>query len=169
MRIHAIHESTTGIQGMDLLGRKLVMHEGRAGLLFIEEVKTTITAAGKFPELETLAARLDNAQRRLQEVTFHLFGVAGEKGPEVFLADATLLLELFGLVAIAWQWLLQAVKAQDALAADPSKAEVNFYKGKLYTCRYFFSYELPKIEALATRLLETNPLTMDMETAFFND
>jgi len=169
MRIHAIHEGTTGIQGMDLLGRKLVMHEGRAGLLFIEEIKMAITAAGEFPELESLAARLDKAQQRLQEVTFHLFGVAGDKGPEAFLADATLFLELFGIVAIAWQWLLQAVKAQAALVVGPSTAETNFYKGKLYTCRYFFSYELPKIDGLATRLLETNPLTMDMETAFFHD
>ncbi len=48
-------------------------------------------------------------------------------------------------------------------------AEINFYKGKLYTCRYFFSYELPKIEGLASRLQETNPITMEMETAFFHD
>ena len=169
MRIHAIHEGTTGIQGMDLLGRKLVMHEGRAGLLFIEELKGTVAAAGAYPGLLPLADHLDKAQQKLQDVNWHLFGVAGEKGPEAFLADATLFLELFGIVAIAWQWLLQAVKAQAALASDPSTAETNFYKGKLYTCRYFFSYELPKIDGLATRLLEANPVTIEMETAFFND
>jgi len=145
------------------------MHEGRAGWLFIEELQGTIAAAGAYPELLSLAKRLDAAQQKLQDVTLHLFGLAGEKGPEVFLADATLFLELFGTVAIAWQWLLQSVKAQAALASGPSAAETNFYQGKLYTGRYFFSYELPKIEGLAIRLLETNPLTMGMETAFFND
>jgi alkylation response protein AidB-like acyl-CoA dehydrogenase len=169
MRIHAIHEGTTGIQAMDLLGRKLVMHEGRAGLLFIEELKKTSAAAAALPGLEPLAVKLDSAQQRLQEITFHLFGVAGEKGPEVFLADASLFLELFSIVAIAWQWLIQAVAAHQALDAGPSAAEANFYKGKLYTCRYFFSYELPKVNSLATRLAEGNPLTMEMETAFFND
>ncbi len=169
IRIHAIHEGTTGIQALDLLGRKLVMHEGRAGLLFIEELQKTIAAAGAFSALDPLPGKLEEAQQKLQEVTFHLFGVAGENGPEVYLADATLFLELFGIVAIAWQWLHQAVTAHKALEAKPSAADTNFYKGKLFTCRYFFSYELPKIKGLAARLLENNPVTMEMETAFFND
>jgi len=169
IRIHTIHEGTTGIQAMDLLGRKLVMHEGRAGLLFIEELQKTIAAAKALPALEPLAVKLEETQQKLQEVTFHLLGVAGEKGPEVFLADGTLFLELFGIVAIAWQWLLQAVVAQKALQAKLSTAEKNFYTGKLYTCRYFFSYELPKIGGLADRLVEGNPVTMEMEAAFFND
>jgi butyryl-CoA dehydrogenase len=169
MRIHAIHEGTTGIQAMDLLGRKLVMLEGRAGLLFVEEVEKTIAAARRVPALELQAAKLDSALKKLQEVTFHLFGVAGEKGPEVFLADATLFLEFFSIVAVAWQWLVQAIAAQQALADSPSTADGNFYTGKLYTCRYFFSYELPKTEGLAVRLLEKDPVTMEMETAYFND
>jgi len=169
MRIHAIHEGTTGIQAMDLLGRKLVISDGRAGLLFIEELKKTITAARAFPELEPLAEKLDSAREKLQKVTFQQFAVAGEKGPETFLADATLFLELFSIVAIAWQWLLQAIVAQKALGAKLSTAETNFYRGKFFTCRYFFSYELPKIEGLAARLEENNPVTMEMEPALFND
>ena len=169
MRIHTIHEGTTGIQAMDLLGRKLVMHEGRAGLLLIEEIKKTIAAAAAFPELEPLASKLDSAQHKLQEVTFHLFGVAGEKGPEHFLADATLFLELFGIIVVAWQWLLQSVSACKALAEGPSAADVSFYKGKLYTSRYFLNYELPKTAGLAVQLLENDPVTLEMETAFFND
>lgn len=42
----------------------------------------------------------------LQEVTLHLTGRAITAGPEKYLADATLYLEMFGIVAIAWQWLL---------------------------------------------------------------
>ncbi|MCP3953133.1 MAG: acyl-CoA dehydrogenase [Desulfobacterales bacterium] len=169
IRIHAIHEGTTGIQAMDLLGRKLVMHEGRAGLLFVAELEKTIAAAETLPDLEALAGKLDAARQQLQEITFHLLGVAGEKGPEVFLADASLFLELFGIVAIAWQWLQQAVTARKALTGKSSAADINFYKGKIFTCRYFFSYELPKMTGLAARLVEDNPVTMEMETAFFSD
>ena len=169
IRIHAIHEGTTGIQAMDLLGRKLVMHDGRAGLLFIEELQKTVYSAGSFPELEPLASRLDDAQKKLQEVTFHLFAVAREKGPETFLADAALFLELFGIIAIAWQWLLQGVAVQEALKTKLSVAETNFYRGKFFACRYFFSYELPKIDGLVSRLLENNPVTVEMETALFSD
>ena len=38
-RIHPIHEGTTGIQGMDLLGRKVIMHDGQAFLLYISELQ----------------------------------------------------------------------------------------------------------------------------------
>ncbi len=169
MRIHAIHEGTTGIQAMDLLGRKLVIQNGRAGLLFVEELQKVITTARAFSELEPLAGQLDSAQKTLQEVTLHLFAVAGEEGPETFLADATLFLELFSIVALGWQWLLQAVATQNALQVKRTTAETNFYQGKLFTCRYFFAYELPKITGLAARLLESNPVTREMETQFFND
>jgi len=45
---------------------------------------------------------------KLTKVTLHLIGLAQSKGPEVFLADSTLYLEFFGIISIAWQWLLQA-------------------------------------------------------------
>ena len=34
---------------------------------------------------------------------------------------------------------------------------------------YFFSYELPKIKGLATRLREENPVTVEMDPEYFND
>ena len=51
-RIHPIHEGTTGIQGMDLLGRKVVMKNGQAFLLYINELQDTIAAAKEFNDLE---------------------------------------------------------------------------------------------------------------------
>ena len=90
-------------------------------------------------------------------------------GAEVFLADAVLYLEVFGIVAVAWQWMLQALAAQAALNRRPGKSDTDFYSGKLYAFRYFFSYELPKIEGLLHRLRESDPLTVDMQTRFFTD
>ena len=78
-------------------------------------------------------------------------GLATSKGPEVFLADSTLYLEFFGIVSVAWQWFLQALSIQKALNQKPSGADADFYQGKFYTFRYFFRYELPKIEGLAKR------------------
>jgi butyryl-CoA dehydrogenase len=95
--------------------------------------------------------------------------VAQNKGPDVFLADATLYLEFFGIITIAWQWLLQAVTAQKALSHGPGGSETDFYQGKLYTFRYFFKYELPKIEGLAKRLMDADGLTVEMKESFFAD
>jgi alkylation response protein AidB-like acyl-CoA dehydrogenase len=168
-RIHPIHEGTTGIQGMDLLGRKVIMKGGKAFSLFIEEVEKTIGAAEAISNLTPYAQKLKEGMASLKDITAYLAGLAREGRTEIFLADATLYLELFGIIAIGWQWLLQAVAAQKALDTDLSDLERQFYRGKFHTFRFFFHYELPKIHGLLTRLKESDGLTVAMEKDFFND
>ncbi|MCP4749406.1 MAG: acyl-CoA dehydrogenase [Proteobacteria bacterium] len=169
IRIDPIHEGTTGIQGMDLLGRKVPMKDGQAMMLFLEEINQAISRAKTDSELSGPAGKLGDALKTLQDVTAHLLSLAGTKGPEVFLADATLYLELFGIVTIAWQWLLQGLSVQEAMKGKVSKADESFYKGKLFTLRYFFGYELPKIEGLARCLMDTDYPTVEIETDCFAD
>jgi butyryl-CoA dehydrogenase len=145
------------------------MKNGAALKLFLNEVQKAIREAEEFSELKPYAQALKEAIDKLTKVTLQLIGVAQSKGPEVFLADATLYLELFGIIAVAWQWLLQAITAQKALDPGPGGSEADFYQGKLYTFRYFFKYELPKIEGLARRLTDADGLTVDMKESFFND
>jgi len=168
-RIHPIHEGTTGIQGMDLLGRKVIMENGRAFKLFISEIQETLTAAGEFKALDKYAAELNQALTQLQEVTHHLISIAGQQGPEAFLADATLYLEFFSHVTIGWQWLLQGIAVQRALQGNTGKKDFDFYQGKMFTLRYFFAYELPKTLGLAKRLRDDDRLTVEIKTNFFSD
>lgn len=168
-RIHPIHEGTTGIQGMDLLGRKVVAQNGRPFILFIAEIKKTIAMADEFPELRLFAQQLNDSQTKLQEVTRHLMQIFMGKGAEFFLADATLYLELFGIVTIAWQWLLQGIAVRKALQNASNKTDIAFYQGKFIVLRYFFGYELPKTLGLAERLLNGDGLTVDMTAELFND
>ncbi|MDQ7784397.1 MAG: acyl-CoA dehydrogenase [Desulfomonilaceae bacterium] len=162
VRIHPIHEGTTGIHGIDLLGRKVVMKDGQALDLFRRELEDAIKTAEYYPELKPYAERLDKSLERLLEVTESLIPLKHSGRTELFLADATLYLEFFGLVAIAWQWLLQGTACDKMLKTNPPQTEFNFYQGKLYTMRYFFHYELPKTEALAKRLTEADGLTTEM-------
>jgi butyryl-CoA dehydrogenase len=168
-RIHPIHEGTTGIQGMDLLGRKVVAQNGRAFVLFINEVRDTITIAEGFPELRPFARQMGESLTTLENVTRHLMQIFMEKGAEYYLADSTLYLELFGITAVAWQWLLQGIAVRKALENDSNKAEQAFYSGKFIALRYFFGYELPKTRGLAERLLNGDGLTVEMTTELFND
>ncbi|MBU1170208.1 MAG: acyl-CoA dehydrogenase [Proteobacteria bacterium] len=169
MRIHTIHEGTTGIQGMDLLGRKLVMNNGKAFFLYLDEVRKTIGEARGNASLEKLAVDLEEALTNLEHVTSHLMVQAKVKGAETMLADAVLYLDMFGIVTMAWQWLAQALVVQAAMSDNLSKADNAFYQGKHYTCRYFFAYELPKIQGLAKRLTDEDPLTLDMPASCFGD
>ena len=168
-RIHPIHEGTTGIHGMDLLGRKVTIQNGRAFSLFVDELQDTVSRARKIPGISKYAQSLKDALEKLKNVTQHLLTLAQTKGPEPFLADATLYLELFGIITIAWQWLLQGVSAQRTLEKGCKKSDARFYEGKMYTLRYFYAYELPKIKGLVERLLDDDQVTVEMDSAFFND
>jgi butyryl-CoA dehydrogenase len=168
VRIHPIHEGTTGIQGMDLLGRKVIMQNGKAYLLFLEELEKAIAAGKANPECADLADSLAGAVATLKEITASLTGIAIKGEIELFLADATIYLELFSIITMAWQWLLQAMKAAEALQTAPSGADADFYKGKIHTSRYFFAYELPKINGAAARLRKSSDgLTVKMKQEWF--
>ena len=167
-RIHPIHEGTTAIHGMDLLGRKVTMQESKAYQLYISEVKNTVRLAGDFPELAEEAEQLEKGLSDLQKVTKALLLIRQEKSSEYFLADASLYLELFGTVTIAWQWLLQGISACKALHGKYNRKDLSFFKGKLYTMRYFYAYELPKIQGLNHRLMSPDGLTVEMEPAYFS-
>ena len=165
-RIHPIHEGTTGIHGLDLLGRKIIIKNGKSLQLLVAEILKTIEKASSIERLKPFAQKLQAYLVKTDTVTKHLLGLAS-KDLEIFLSDATLYLELFGIMTIAWQWLVQAIKAEEALLAGASGDNFNFYQGKIFTLRYFYEYELVKIDALMKRLLSEDNVTVEMEAAYF--
>ncbi len=169
VRIHPIHEGTTGIQGLDLLGRKVTMNNGRAFSLYIDEVEKAVRKAETFPGLEFHAHRLRESLERLRDVTAHLLRIADSGETERFLADAVPYLELFGIVTVAWQWLLQGSAAFRVQSEGLSEAETRFYQGKLRTMDYFYRYELPKADGLVRLLTESEGLTAKAEESCFDD
>ncbi len=78
VRIHPIHEGTTGIQGMDLLGRKAVMKNGKALFLYLAELEKAVAAGRAIPECAPAAEALAAAVETLKEVTTSLTGLAHE-------------------------------------------------------------------------------------------
>jgi butyryl-CoA dehydrogenase len=168
-RIHPIHEGTTGIHGLDLLGRKVMMNDGLAYRLYLAQVEEDIRRSEAFPELQAFSQKLEHALEKLKEVTLHLTGMAREKGLEYFLADATLYLEFFGIITIAWQWLVQGTAVQKAVQGDYKEPDLKFYQGKLCAMRYFFAYELPKTMGMAERLMDEDFMTVEMNADLFQD
>lgn len=188
-RIHPIHEGTTGIHGIDLLGRKVTMHNGKAFRLFLDEIYRAYEQAKIFDELKICAMELKSAANLLENITGQLLGLAQQGKIEEYMADATLYLELTGIIAIAWQWLIQGTiihrQWNGALKEEPLQmengdeevmvqtkkltlTERNFYLGKLQTMNYFFEYELPKIQGIANRLKSRNFVTVAMQPGWFD-
>ena len=165
-RIHPIHEGTTAIHGLDLLGRKITIHQGKAAQLFFEEVNTAIDKAMIVEGLKPLAEQLQKTLGKAQQVTGHLLSLAQKGQIEKYLSDATLYLELFGIITISWQWLNQAITAQQSLP-EAHDADKDFYHGKIMTARYFYEYELVKADSLMKRLLSADYVTIDMQSEWF--
>ena len=163
-RIHPIHEGTTGIHGLDLLGRKVLMQDGKALQIFGKALSNTIAEAKSMETMQAFAEKLEKYLQRAQQTSLHLFGKAG-KNPEEFLSDATLYLEYISILCISWQWLQQGIIAQKAL--DSSSSEPDFYQGKIMCLRYFFEYELVKMDGLGKRLVSGDKVTVEMRGEWF--
>lgn len=161
IRIMSIYEGTTGIQSLDLLGRKIPMHSGRAVQLLMAEFLKTIDTANQIPSLESSKNEFKEAIEKLKQTLQHLQSFAIKGQMELYLADATVFMEMCGIVTVAWQWLKQAVIAQQALDnSDFSSQTKLFYISKLETMKYFYKYELPKTLALAVTLMHVDKLTI---------
>jgi butyryl-CoA dehydrogenase len=148
-RLNMIHEGTHGIQGLDLLGRKVVMQEGRGFQLLADRIAGTIERTKGVEALAGHSAALEAALEHLGAATRAAW--QGDD-PQRSLANATPYLQAFGHVVLAWIWLDVALCAQARLdeaagggASDASNAA--FLRGKLAACAYFFRYELPRIGA----------------------
>ncbi|GIV33115.1 MAG: acyl-CoA dehydrogenase [Chitinophagales bacterium] len=159
-RIHTLHEGVTAIHGIDLLGRKVPLQGGRATMLLIQEVMRDIDRSRYSERLESYAIRLEEEVIKLQQITQHLMETAQTEGAEVFLADATLYLELFGIIAVGWQWLKQGYTAEELLKQGSASYTREFLHSKMYALQYFYEYEMPKTEALHARLKSENHLTV---------
>jgi butyryl-CoA dehydrogenase len=150
-RLNPIHEGTTGIQGLDLLGRKVRMNNGAGLRLFLEAISRDVVAARTVDALHEESTALAAARDRLAQVTRALLEAQIELGPERALAESTAYLDAFGTIAVAWRWLVQA---RVAAAAPPD----DFMAGKLAACRFFFRNELPRAVAGLDRLATLDDL-----------
>jgi alkylation response protein AidB-like acyl-CoA dehydrogenase len=158
-RLNPIHEGAEAIHGLDILGRKVRQDNGAAVDLFARAVGDCIAQCSSFDPLKPLAASLQAHLDLLLATTRALVDqVNGDA--DAGLSNATLYLDVFGKVAIAWIWLRQAVVAQRALAGHVKAGDHAFYAGKVATARFYIEWELPTIEHTCRLLAQPNLLPL---------
>jgi butyryl-CoA dehydrogenase len=161
VRIMSLYEGTTGIQAQAVLGRQIPRNGGAVVDLWLTEVKKDLDMAHSLPKSTVYAALLEAELGEWQKTTAHLLAVAGRGDAEVFLSDATLYLELFSILNVAWQWLRMGSVAERAAAQNGvNDIDRAFYTSKMHTMQYFFHYELPKTKGLTARLMDETVLTV---------
>jgi alkylation response protein AidB-like acyl-CoA dehydrogenase len=146
-KLNSIHEGTTGIQGLDLLGRKVVAAGGGGLRAFVEEVEHTVERAQRAGVDESWGEALREATRKVVELTMEL-GAAGMAGDvERMLRHSADYMELFSVLAVSWRWLAQAAAAREGLARGGGGHQ-DFYEGKIATAQYWLRTELPRVAQL---------------------
>ena len=154
-RLNPIHEGTHGIQGIDLLGRKVAMFHGAAfaahGALLDASIARAVGTS-----CAALADALSVRLARLRDVTASLLQVAD---PVARLANASAYLEAFGHVTVAWIWLEQVLALGDR--------DDDFARGKRQAARYFMQWELPRVDAWLDRLADNDDTALAMRDDWF--
>ncbi|WP_287876063.1 acyl-CoA dehydrogenase [Acidovorax sp.] len=139
-RLNMIHEGTHGIQAADLLGRKVLMENGRGLQVLAARMQATMAQAVAVPALAPYAAQLGDA---LQQVAAATQAAWATGNPAEALANAVPYMQAFGHTVLAWTWLdvaMATLRADAALSVASSA-------GRMGAARYFYHYELPKIGA----------------------
>ncbi len=156
-RLNMIHEGTHGIQAMDLLGRKVLMENGRGLQLLAQRINATIERAMHVPDMAVYGNALGQALAQVGAAT----KAAWASGhPAEALANAVPYLQAFGHTVLAWIWLDVALAAH----AAPESASRT---GRLGAMRFFFHYELPKIGAWLGVVSRRDPTCAELpEEAF---
>ena len=116
------------------------MAGGRGVELLGERIAASVERARAVPGLAVHAVQVSEAFGRLVQATREAW--SGED-PAATLANAVPYLQAFGHVVVAWIWLDVATRS---LEIDPGLGEMAT-QGRLGAARYFFGYELPKIDA----------------------
>lgn len=172
-RITMIYEGTTQIQGLDLLGRKVLLEQGAGMLVFLKQVNELIAALKRSggQDLAEFATQLEVITKQWGDLALDCAGRAQANPEEVGAAGVDFLL-YSGYVALAFCWGRIALVAQQQLsassagaesaaagldaaksagagvdAADVAEADENYLAGKLATARFFFARILPRTAA----------------------
>ena len=150
-RLNMIHEGTHGIQAADLLGRKVLMENGRGLTLLGARMNATIHQARKIAGLAAYANALEIAWQHVLSATKAAWATGN---PAQALANAVPYMQAFGHTVLAWIWLDVALSATNC--SDINLIANN--QGRTWANRYFYQYELPKIGAWL-KVVETREMT----------
>ncbi|MDR7156864.1 alkylation response protein AidB-like acyl-CoA dehydrogenase [Sphingobium xenophagum] len=154
-RLNPIHEGTTGIQGLDLISRKLRRDGGIAFAALAERIRATIAKVGVGSSLSAVALAVGDALSEFEQAVAILLAEAEDA---VALAHGSPVLAAFGHLVVGWLWLDQAILAEALLAIQDRRFDTAFLNGRIRACRYFAEAELPQMKTWLVPVLARSDL-----------
>lgn len=145
-RISMVYEGTTGIQALDLIGRKVMGSGGKLLRVFTKRVHKFCEANQENETLKPMLDKLAEANREWGELTMAIGEKAMNNADEVGAASVDYIM-YSGYVVFAYIWARMALVADGKIAEGSEDA---FYQSKIHTARFYFDRLLPRIHAHAS-------------------
>ena len=165
-RISTIYEGTTGIQAIDLVGRKVGREGGQTALALIAEMQNTVTELGTSSDLNlkaigtSLSRGLDSFKRATEWIALTFKENQGAVN-----AGAVHYLMLAGTVCGGWIMARAAIAAAGQLAKG--EGDTDFLKAKMLTSRFFADHIMPFADGYAEAVVNGASSVLAMEEAYF--
>jgi hypothetical protein len=161
-RIALLYEGTTGIQALDLLGRKVLGSGGKLLMGFTEMIDELCANAGA--EHEDFTSVLSSYKNEWLEISLKV-GEKAMENPDEAGAAAVDYLMYSGYVTLAYFWARMAILARQKIAE--ADGDVSFYEAKVMTAQFYFDRLLPRTQAHKQALLSGADNLMQMPAAMF--
>jgi alkylation response protein AidB-like acyl-CoA dehydrogenase len=144
-RIATLYEGTSGVQALDLLGRKVLASKGALLERFTRQIEQFCQANREDPELKPFVTRLEELNQQWGELWVQI-GAENAKNRDEMGAAAFDFLMYSGYVTYAYLWARAAAVCCAALGRGGGDAA--FYKAKLRTARFYYERILPRTSTL---------------------
>jgi alkylation response protein AidB-like acyl-CoA dehydrogenase len=144
-RILTIYEGTTGIQALDLVGRKTLLNQGESLSAWLDEMEAGLVLLRQCAPLASQAARLSDALAAGRQA-LDLLLTQAKDDPNLAGSISVNFLMLFGYLAGGWLMARSALRAQALL--DAGEGDPEFLKTKLVTSDFYSEQMLPRTHAL---------------------
>ena len=167
-RISTLYEGTTGIQALDLLGRKVLLGTRGKCVRDFTGLMWSLAKGSLFSGGPTGKMARTLAKRALQwnMLTTRIMLRAANDRESVGAASFDYLM-YSGYVMLAYFWALQAGKAQELLASGKGKESADFYRAKIQTAEFYFERLLPRADGHRKNALASTKSVMQMDKEHF--
>jgi alkylation response protein AidB-like acyl-CoA dehydrogenase len=161
-RITAIYEGTTGIQALDLIGRKIARENGVTVRRVIADMNALDgqLAGVECAEFVAIRKALAEGVAAVSACVDYIVGHYGKETATVA-AGAVSFLKLMGIVSGGWQMARAALAADARLKEDVGDAA--FYRAKIATSRFYAEHVMPQTAGLSRTMLEGGASVLALE------
>ena len=144
-RVASLYEGTTGVQALDLLGRKILLSKGQLPGNLVKCIQRFCLDPTNPPELSPYVESLARLEKEWSALTANIGARSLNNPDEVGAASVDYLLYC-GYVFMGYLWARAAKTAMMKLSAGTH--EPDFYNAKLTTARFYFERILPRTLSL---------------------